>query len=105
MGFMTVFADVWKWFLGTTIGRWIVGIGAVALALSVALYVAFRKGKHAQATTDEAKDAAEQVQAAQDAQQTYQQATEAAAKVEADAKAAPPPDTVKRDDLDRKSVV
>lgn len=62
---MRILAAIGKWFLGTTVGRWIVGIGAVLAALAVALYVAFRKGKHAQADTDAAKDATEQAQAAQ----------------------------------------
>lgn len=62
---LTALALAWKWFLGTTLGRWIVGIGAVVLAALALAAAAFLKGKHAQADTDDAKDATEQAQAAQ----------------------------------------
>lgn len=64
---MTWLALAWKWFLGTTVGRWIVGVGVVAVAIAGALAVAFVKGKHAQADTDKAKDAGAAQQAAQEA--------------------------------------
>lgn len=72
MGIVTFFAAIWKRFLGTTIGRWLVGIGAVAAALGVAWYLTLRKGKQEQAAIDEAKDAAEQVQVAQQIQHAAQ---------------------------------
>lgn len=96
---MTWFALAWKWFLGTTVGRWIVGIGAVLVGIAALAYVAFRKGKHAQADTDKAKDAKVQADAVVVAQQVQTDATTAMAKVQADAAKQPPPDEVKRDDL------
>src|SRR5690348_17850896 len=41
---IAVFARIWKWFLGTTIGRWLVGIGAVLAAALALAAVAFLKG-------------------------------------------------------------
>lgn len=68
---MTWLALAWKWFLSTTIGRWIVGVGAVLAALAIAIAAAFaegrRKGANAQATKDKAKDAQSLAQAAQEA--------------------------------------
>jgi hypothetical protein len=62
---------LWAWFLSTTIGRWIVGVGAVLAALAVAIASAFLygrgKGKGEQATADKAKDAQSLAQAAQEA--------------------------------------
>lgn len=92
-------AAAWRWFLGTTLGRWIVGTGAVALALAVALYMAFRKGKHAQADADKAKDAKQQADAAHVAQQVQTNAAKAAEQVQKDAAKQPPPDTTNRNDF------
>lgn len=93
---LTALALAWKWFLGTTLGRWIVGIGAVLAAIAVLAYTAFLKGKHAQADTDKAKDAEQEVQAVQQATELQHAAQQAA-----DAVPAPKaPDPVKRDDLD-----
>ena len=92
-------ATAWRWFLSTALGRWIVGIGAVLLGILALAYTAFLKGKHAQATKDQAKDAEAAQRAAQAAQETFTAASDAAAKVQADAAKQPPPDTVKRDDL------
>lgn len=89
----------WKWFLSTTIGRWIVGVFAVLAALAAALAIAFVKGKHAQAAKDQAKDAEASQQAAQVAQQTFTAANNAAAKVQADAAKQAPPDPINRDDF------
>ena len=87
---------LWAWFLGTTIGRWIVGIGAVIVAVAAAVLVAFVKGKHAQADTDKAKDAGAAQRAAQDVQTD---ASAAVAKVRADAAKQPAPDPVEREDF------
>lgn len=65
-------AAVWKWFLGTTIGRWIAGIGAVALALAVVWYLTLRKGRQEQAAIDEAKDAAANAEVAKQIQHAAQ---------------------------------
>lgn len=62
---------LWAWFLGTRIGRWIVGIGAVLAAFVVAIASVFLygrgKGKTEQAEQDKAKDAGAEQQAAQEA--------------------------------------
>lgn len=62
---------LWAWFLSTTVGRWVVGIGAVLAALSVAIASSFlygrSKGANAQASKDKAKDAESLAQAAQEA--------------------------------------
>ena len=92
-------AAVWRWFLSTTIGRWIVGIGAVLLGILTLAYTAFLKGKHAQAAEDQANDAEAAQRAAQEAQQTFTAASDAVAKVQADAAKQPPPDPIKRDDF------
>lgn len=97
---VTWLLTAWRWFLSTSVGRWIVGIGAVLLGVLALAYTAFLKGKHAQATKDQAKDAEAAQRAAQAAQQTFTAATDAATKVQAAAAKQPPPDTVKRDDLD-----
>lgn len=62
---MTGFAAAWSWFLSTAVGRWIVGIGAVLAGIAALAYVAFRKGKRAQADTDAAKGAEASQRAAQ----------------------------------------
>lgn len=93
-------AAAWKWFLSTTLGRWLAAAAGFLFALAVFGFYVWRKATKQQKATDQAKDAAEQVQEAQVAQETYQQATESVAKVEAAAKAQPPPDPVKRNDFD-----
>jgi len=90
---------VLAWVASTKIGRWIVGLALVIGGLAAALFVAFAKGKHAQADVDKAKTAQADADAAKVAQQTYSDATAAAAQVRADAATQPPPDPVKRDDL------
>lgn len=97
---MTWLLTAWRWFLSTTIGRWIVGIGAVLAAAAGLAAVAFLKGKHAQAAKDQAKDAEAAQRAAQVAQDVQTDASAAVAKVQADAAKQPPPDPVKREDLD-----
>lgn len=88
------------WIAGTKFGRWIVGVGAVLVALLAALAVAFVKGEHRQASKDAAKDAQALQQAAQEAAAVNTDASAAAAKVEQQANATHPPDPVKRDDFD-----
>jgi gas vesicle protein len=68
---------LWAWFLGTSIGRWIVGIGAVIVAVAAAVLVAFVKGKHAQADTDKTKDAGAAQQAAQEVATAVQHSADA----------------------------
>jgi len=70
-------AAIWKAFLGTTIGRWLAGIGAVILAILALAYVAFVKGKHAQADTDKAKDAGAAQRAAREAAAAVQHSADA----------------------------
>lgn len=90
----------WTWFVGTKVGRWLVGMTLALAGLAAALFVAFLKGKHAQARTDEAKAAQASKEAAQTAATVQADAAQAAQKVQADAAKQPPPDTVKRNDLD-----
>src|SRR6185437_7214119 len=70
-------AAIWKAFLGTTIGRWLVGSGVVILAALGLAAVAFVKGKHAQADTDAAKDAGAAQRAAQEAADAVQHSADA----------------------------
>lgn len=97
-------AVAWRWFLGTMIGRWIVGIGAVLAAVAALAAVAFLKGRHAQADADKAKDAKQQADAERVAQQVQTDAAKAAEQVQKDAEKRPAPDTVKRDDFDNTSL-
>lgn len=92
-------ATAWRWFLSTTLGRWIVGVGAALAAVGALVAVSFLKGKHAQAAKDHAKDAEAAQRAAQVAQQTFTAANDAAAKVQADAAKQAPPDPIKRNDF------
>lgn len=88
------------WFASTTIGRWIIGIGAVILAALGLGAFAFLKGKEHQADADKAKDAQERADAARMAQQVQTDAVKAAAQAQQDAAKQPPPNPDKRDDLD-----
>lgn len=89
-------ATIWEWFLSTTIGRWIVGIGAVIMAALGLGAFAFMKGKEHQADADKAKDAQAETQAAKQAQAIQTDAQKAA-----DAVPAPKaPDPIGRNDLD-----
>lgn len=97
---MTWLITAWGWFSGTKVGRWLIGAALALAALGALALTIYEKGKHAQATTDEAKDAKVQADAVKVAQETYTEASDAAAKVEQDAKAAPPPDTAGRADFD-----
>ena len=97
---MTWLLTAWRWFLSTSVGRWIVGIGAVLLGALALAYTAFLKGKRTQADRDKAKDAEAAQRAAQAAQEAFKAASDAAAKVRADAAKQPPPDPIKRDDFD-----
>ena len=91
---------LWTWFVGTRIGRWLVGLGVILAAVGAMALAMFEKGKHAQAAKDQAKDAEAVQRAAQAAQETFTAASDAAAKVQADAAKQPPPDPIKRDDFD-----
>ena len=93
-------ATAWRWFLSTTLGRWIVGIGAALAAIGALVAVSFLKGKHTQAAKDEAQHAKETAESAQMARDVYRTASDAAAKVQADAAKQAAPNTVKRDDFD-----
>lgn len=90
---------LWAWFIGTRIGRWIVGVSLVIAGLAAALFVAFLKGKHSQADKDAAKQAQAVAEGEHVAQQVQTDATQAAAKVQQDAAKQPSPDPVKRDDF------
>lgn len=39
---------VWAWFSGSTLGRWIIGAGAVVLAIGGALLLGRRQGRQAE---------------------------------------------------------
>lgn len=56
---------IWTWFIGTKVGRWIVGLVLVIAGLVAALFVAFLKGKHSQVKTDDATAAQAQVDTVQ----------------------------------------
>lgn len=62
---MTWLLDAWSWFVGTKIGRWIVGVALVIGALAVGALAMFQKGKHAQAGADEARAAQSESESAQ----------------------------------------
>jgi hypothetical protein len=91
---------MWAWFVGTRIGRWIVGIALTLAGLAAALAVAFVKGKHAQADKDEAQRAKETAESAQVAADVQRDAANAADKVRQDAAKQPAPDPDKRNDFD-----
>ena len=91
---------LWGWFVGTKIGRWLVGVTLVIVGLFAALAVAFVKGKHAQADEDKAAQAEEQAAFDRLAHQTQTDAAQAAARVQQDAVKQPVPDTTNRTDFD-----
>lgn len=97
---MGIFAAMGQWFLTSKLGHVLLALGAVLLAIGAAIIGGFEKGKYSEAkanATQRIKDAAI---AAKAAQQTYADAGAAAQKVQQQAKQQPPPDPVKRDDLD-----
>jgi hypothetical protein len=53
------------WLAGTKVGRWIAGVGAVVVAMLGLFAVGWLKGRKHEAEADQAKDAAEQVEAVQ----------------------------------------
>ena len=91
---------LWAAICASRIGRWVAGVALTLIALVAALFVAFRKGKHAQSEDDAAKQAEEQAAFGRLVQQTQTDAGTAAAKVQDDAAKQPAPDTDKRNDLD-----
>lgn len=58
---------LWALFVGTKVGRWIVGMALAIAGVSALLGMMFLKGKHAQAKTDDFKDAQSLAEAAQQA--------------------------------------
>lgn len=96
---MSIFAAAWSWFIGTKAGRWIVGAVLLIGGLLAALAIAFVKGERRQADEDAAKQAQAVAEGEQVAQQVQTDATKAAEQVRQDAAKQPPPDAVKRDDL------
>jgi Flp pilus assembly protein TadG len=75
-------------------------MGAVLLAFGIAILGGFEKGKYSEAKANAKQRIADAAKAARAAQQTYADADAAAQKMREQAKAQPPPDVVKRDDLD-----
>lgn len=77
---MNILVAIGKWFVGTKFGRWIIGLGAVLLALALAIGAAFlkghSKGKAEQADADKTKDAQSLAEAAQNAVQRVNDAQE-----------------------------
>src|SRR5574337_748249 len=68
---------IWTWFVGTRIGRWLVGLGVLLAALGAMALAMFEKGKHAQAAKDQAKDAEASQRAAQEAADAIQRSADA----------------------------
>lgn len=91
---------IWAWFLTTKLGRGLLAIGVFIGAVLAALDIGLLKGKHEQATKDAAKNAQAGADAAKTAQATYADANAAAQQVQQQAQQQPPPDAVKRNDLD-----
>lgn len=73
---------------------------AVLAAIGAALAYVFLRGRSSGRQAEAATHAADDTARTQAAAQTYQNADDAAAAVDAAAKAQPTPDLVKRDDLD-----
>lgn len=100
----TEMTALWAWFIGTKVGRWIVGIGAVLAALAVAWLTGHHKGAETQAATDAKAQGQSAAEAAQNAVETYHDATQAAQQAQVAAAKQPAPDVVKRDDFDNTGV-
>jgi type II secretory pathway pseudopilin PulG len=96
---MGIFAAIGQWFVSTKLGRALLALGAVLLAIGIAALAGFEKGKYAEAKANATKRIKDAATAAKAAQETYADAEAAAKQVQADAVAQPPPDPVKRDDL------
>lgn len=97
---MGIFAAIGQWFLTSRIGHALLAIGAVLLALAIAALGGFEKGKYAEAKANAQQRIKDAADAAKAAQQTYGDADAAAQQVQQQAKQQPPPDPVKREDLD-----
>lgn len=91
---------MWAWFIGTKVGRGLIALGGVLLAIGAAAWQGFEKGKYREARKNAARRAKEAADAAKVARDTYTAADAAAAEVRKQAEAAPPPDAGKRDDFD-----
>jgi type VI protein secretion system component VasK len=74
---MTWMLSAWTWFIGTKVGRWIIGAALVIGALAVAALEMFEKGKRAQAKTDADKDAAADQRAKQEASDAAKRSSDA----------------------------
>lgn len=72
----------WKWFLSTTLGRWIVGVLAVVGALIAALAIEFVKGEREGKREGLAEAAQRSVKEANDAAQQEKQAVQTASEVQ-----------------------
>lgn len=97
---MTWLGTIWAWFVGSKFGRALLAIGAVLFAIGIAALGGFEKGKYAEAKANAKQRIKDAADAARVAQHTYADADAAAQQVQRQAKQQPPPDTVKRDDLD-----
>lgn len=80
--------------------KWIALAGVVLAAVTTALAYAFHRGAQAEATANTAQRATERATAAETARDTVTDAAAAATAVQQAAQAAPPPNTVTRDDFD-----
>lgn len=96
---MGIVAAIGQWFLTSKFGHVLLTIGAVLLAIGVAIIGGFEKGKYSEAKANATQRIKAAADAAKAAQQTYTDADAAAQKVQQQAKQQPPPDPVKRDDL------
>lgn len=88
------------WLASTKIGRMVVMVAALIAAGVGTWITATVKARREQAAIDAGKQAKAEVGAANAARDTYIGASKAAAQVRAEASKQPPPDPVKRDDLE-----
>lgn len=91
---------VLAWFLGTKVGRWLVGVAAIIAAGIATYWIAHRKGAVAQKAADDAAQRQSFADAAQAAVETYNAAGRAAQQVQQAAAQRPAPDPVAHDDFD-----
>lgn len=95
-----MFAAIGQWFLTSKIGRALLAIGAVLLAIGIAALEGFEKGKYSEAKANAKQRINDAAKAAKAAQETYAEADAAAEQVREQAKQQPAPDAARRDDLD-----
>lgn len=89
-----------QWFVTSKLGRALLAIGAFLFACAIAALGGFEEGKYREAKANAQKRIDDAAQAAKAAQQTYDDADAAAKRVQQQAAQRPPPDVVKRDDMD-----